>query len=119
MLAARKKFRNQALFGHYRAGMPKDRDEELLARYQRVIKEVKLAVDKADPIGLLALGAPEDEYDDVVGYLVSKVMQNDEITATSVAAWIRGRYEVEPSISTLVEEVASIQTRLHSDRRDT
>jgi len=99
--------------------VPKDRNKELLARYKRVIKEVRLAVDKADPVGLLALGAPEEEYDDVVGYLVSKVMRSDEITATSVAAWIRGRYEVEPSISTLVEEVASIQTRLHSDRPGT
>jgi len=95
--------------------MAKDRNKEPLARYEGARKEVKLAVDDADPVGLLALGAPEDEYDDIVGYLVSKVMRNDEITATSVAAWIRDQYGVEPSISTLVEKVTAIQARLHSD----
>jgi hypothetical protein len=67
----------------------------------------------------LALGAPEDEYDDIVGYLVSKVMRSDEITATSLAAWIRDRYGTEPSIPTLVEKVASIQAHLHSDEPST
>jgi len=99
--------------------MPKNRNKELLARYEGARREVKLAVDGADPVGLLALGAPEDEYDDIVGYLVSKVIRNDEITVASVAAWIRDRYGLEPSVSTLVEKVASIQAHLHSDKPST
>jgi hypothetical protein len=96
--------------------MPKNRNKELLARYEGARRDVKLAVDDADPVGLLAMGAPEDEYDDIVGYLVSKVIRNDEITVTSVTAWIQARYGIEPSVSTLVEKIASLQTHLHSDK---
>jgi hypothetical protein len=95
--------------------MPKNRNKELLARHQAARAKVKVCVDDADPVGLLALGAPEDEYDDIVGYLVSKVIRNDEITVTSVEAWIQDRYGVEPSVSTLVEMIASMQTHLHWD----
>lgn len=98
--------------------MPKNRNKELLARYEVARREVKIAVDAADPVGLLAQGAPHDEYDDIVGYLVRKVMRNDEITAISLAAWIRDRYEIEPSISALVEDIALIQAHLHSDKAE-
>jgi hypothetical protein len=63
------------------------------------------------------MGAPEDEYDDIVGYLVSKVMRNDEIAATSLHAWMGDRYGVEPSIPTLAARVTAIQATLHADQR--
>ena len=93
--------------------MPKDPNKEHLARYEKARVEVKRAVDDADPVGLLAMGAPGDEYDDIVGHLLSKVMRNDEITVTSLASWIRDRYGVEPSVSALVEQIAPIQARVH------
>ena len=72
-----------------------------------------------DPVGLLAMGAPNVEYDDIVERIVSIVMHNDEVTAASLTSWIRDRYGLEPSLSTLVETVKSIQTRVHSGETST
>ncbi len=89
-----------------------------MARYERTRADVKLAVDETDPLGLLALGAPNDEYDDIVERLVSMAMHNDEITTTSLSTWIRDRYGLEPSLATLVETAKAIQIHVHSGKRD-
>ncbi|MEJ7764670.1 MAG: hypothetical protein WKF86_04170 [Acidimicrobiales bacterium] len=58
--------------------------------YDRVRAEVKRVVDAADPIGLLATGAPDDEYDFEVTDLVKLVLGPREITADRVdAVWTR------------------------------
>jgi hypothetical protein len=46
---------------------------------------VKRAVDRADPIGLLALGAPPDEYDPEVRSLVQRLARRGDLTGLDVA----------------------------------
>ena len=58
--------------------------------YDRVRAEVKRVVDAADPIELLATGAPDDEYNFEVTDLVKLVLGPREITAGRVdAVWTR------------------------------
>lgn len=42
-------------------------------RYEALVAATARAIDAADPIGLLAMGAPEDEYSPEVGTIVPKV----------------------------------------------
>src|SRR5687767_15191250 len=46
---------------------------EALRRYQALVSAVKAALDSADPIGLLEIGAPSDEYEPEVGSIVPRV----------------------------------------------
>lgn len=46
---------------------------EALRRYHALVAAVKAALDSADPIGLLEMGAPSDEYDPEVGSIVPRV----------------------------------------------
>lgn len=40
-----------------------------------MVTAVKAAIDSADPIGLLKMGAPADEYEPEVGSIVPRVMK--------------------------------------------
>jgi hypothetical protein len=53
---------------------------ELKAQYKQLCAVVLSALSEADPIGLLALGAPADEYEPEVGTIVPRLR-----TATSEA----------------------------------
>jgi hypothetical protein len=91
------------------------RNRELSQLYDTAWTEVKQAVDKADPEGLLAMGAPSDEYDDAVSRLVRKVLKGEAITAADLAEWFTDNYGIDTAdsaVEALVDELTSIQTRL-------
>jgi len=68
------------------------RKAELKARHWETWIAVKRAVDDADPERLLALGCPNDEYDDLVVYLTGRVLGRNPLSLESRSAWLRARY---------------------------
>jgi hypothetical protein len=48
-------------------------------KYKALIAAVKATIDAADPIGLLELGAPIDEYEPEVGSIVPRVLKAADI----------------------------------------
>ena len=52
---------------------------EAKKRYKRLFSEVRALLNEADPIGLIAMGAPDDEYEPEVGTILPRLPQ-----ATSV-----------------------------------
>ncbi len=55
---------------------------------------VKAAVDELDPEGLLAMGAPRDEYDPEIADFVAQIARGEPMTAESVTStwerWFEG-----------------------------
>ena len=52
---------------------------ELRRLHQETWIKVKKAVDDADPEGLLAMGAPTDEYDDAVAELTRRLLKGEAV----------------------------------------
>ena len=78
---------------------------------------MKLAVNAADPQGFLGLGAPDDEYDDVVAYLIRPVTRGEDVDSVALQAWFRKVYGSEgnpKTIERLVEEMNRL-SRTSSD----
>jgi len=53
-------------------------------RYQALVAAVERAINEADPIGLLDLGAPSDEYAPEIGTIIPRLVKAhgvDEVTA--------------------------------------
>jgi hypothetical protein len=48
---------------------------------------VKTAVDESDPEGLLALGAPDDEYDDAIAELARRLIHDEGLERAAIEAW--------------------------------
>ena len=62
-------------------------------RYQVLVEAVERAINQADPIGLLEIGAPSDEYAPEIGTIVPRVVsarQLDEVTAVLHEEFLRG-----------------------------
>jgi hypothetical protein len=58
-----------------------------------VFNEVKRAIDQLDPEGLLAAGAPADEYDSEAQAFASVVLDGEPITPAVVrAVWVERFY---------------------------
>jgi hypothetical protein len=94
------------------------RDRKLSQLYDAAWAEVKQAVDASDSEGLLTTGSPSDEYDDAVGLLVSRVLRGESITAPDLSAWFADRYGLaatSSAVGALVDDLTSIQTRLHTN----
>jgi hypothetical protein len=53
---------------------------EALRRYEALVAVVKVALDSADPIGLLEIGTPGDEYEPEVGTIVPRVAKATDVT---------------------------------------
>lgn len=64
--------------------------------YDEVRAKVKTIVDHADPEGLLALGCPEDEYDDAVGHLTPSVLRNTAVDKQAIERWFGQVYGAAP-----------------------
>lgn len=64
---------------------PDDGPEKAMkARYQVLVAAVERAINDADPIGLLELGAPSDEYAPEIGTIVPRlasVKRLNDVTA--------------------------------------
>jgi hypothetical protein len=91
----------------YRENM-NSRDRERSKLYEATWANVQLAVNAADPQGFLALGSPDDEYDDVVAYLVRPVTRGEVVDPTALQAWFRKVYGSEgnpETVERLVEEM--------------
>jgi hypothetical protein len=54
-------------------------EREAMRRYDELVAAVKAAVDAADPIGLLELGAPIDEYEPEIGTIVPRVAKAADV----------------------------------------
>jgi len=84
------------------------RDRKLSKLYEATWAKVKSAVDAADPQGLLALGSPDDEYDDLVAYLVRPVARGEQVDSASLQDWFRSVYGGKgnpKTVERLVEEM--------------
>jgi hypothetical protein len=75
----------------------KRRKAELKTRHWGTWSAVKRAVDDADPERLLAMGCPNDEYDDAVVYLADRVLERDQLSLESLSGWFRAIYGSEPN----------------------
>ena len=92
------------------------RHDRLQKLYDRVRSEVKEAVDEADPEGLLAMGAPPDEYDDAVTDLTRRVLNGEVIEQDGVERWFLDRYGLASSdAEVLVARLGVIQARALGD----
>jgi len=84
-------------------------------RYDKAWVEVKRVVAAADPIGLLAGGAPDDEYDPEVTDLVRLVLGPSEITRDRVDAvwtrWFGQEYSLGGTAHNMAGELALIRSQ--------
>ena len=74
-----------------------ERQRELRRLHQETWIKVKKAVDDADPEGLLAMGAPTDEYDDAVAELTRRLLKGEAVDERGIAAWFAATYGLAPS----------------------
>jgi hypothetical protein len=91
------------------------RDQELSKLIVATWTKVKAAVDAANPQELLALGFPDDEYDDVVGYLVRPIARGGQVDPIALQDWFRSVYGGEghpEAVEKLVEAVNSLSRTL-------
>jgi hypothetical protein len=86
--------------------------------YAEAVTAVRELVNRIDPMGLIAVGAPVDEYDNEVSDLVRLVMRRDRIGAEHVDAiwrrWFGDSYaSVDNSgmLAEQAEELRHLQTR--------
>lgn len=56
-------------------------------RYKALVAAVEQAINDADPIGLLELGAPADEYSPEIGTIVPRVVQAQNVDEITVALY--------------------------------
>ena len=89
-----------------------DPNNQLQKLYESVRSEVKAAVDEADPEGLLAMGAPSDEYDDAVTELTRRVLKGEVVEHDGVERWFLDQYGLASSgAAALVARLVVIQAR--------
>ena len=70
-----------------------ERSKELGRLYEATLQRVRQAVNATDPGDLLAMGAPDDEYDDAVGDLTRRLLKGEPIDEVSVASWAESWFE--------------------------
>lgn len=93
------------------------RVKQLQARHWETWIAVKRAVDGADPEAFLAMGCPNDEYDDAVAYLAERMVRNNSVSEDGLAAWFRGFYGAEPdsdAVRQLLDSLDGIRQILRS-----
>jgi hypothetical protein len=86
------------------------RKAELKKRHWVTWSAVKRAVDDADPERLLAMGCPNDEYDDAVVYLADRVLERDQLGLESLSGWFRANYGSEPDTDAIRLLLDSLET---------
>jgi hypothetical protein len=84
--------------------------------YDEVTAEVKALVDRADPEGLLGMGAPADEYDDAVAELTRRVLKDEPLDSASIERWFSSVYGAAPAgAGALAQELAKLRQRAQND----
>jgi hypothetical protein len=64
-------------------GQPSSNARRGRARYQALLAAVERALNEADPVGLLAAGAPADEYTLEIGSIVPRVAKAQSVEAVT------------------------------------
>lgn len=86
-------------------------------RYKEAFAATTEVVNRHDPIGLIEIGAPDDEYDPEVGDLVRMVLRNDPIEESDVeGVWIRWfgdtyRMGGSNSLAAMTRDLRGLQAR--------
>jgi hypothetical protein len=94
-----------------------ERAKALSLLYEEVKARVKALVDQADPEGLLAMGAPSDEYDDAVGELTRHVLKDKPIDRGAVERWFGTVYGMAPAgTDDLVQELETVRQEAQNRR---
>jgi hypothetical protein len=84
--------------------------------YETTWQRVKEAVNASNPEGLLALGAPDDEYEDAVGDLTRRLLKGELTNEAWLSSWFQDRYGLVASVRVLVNRLVSIATDLQRER---
>jgi hypothetical protein len=84
--------------------------------YKDAVAAVREVVNKFDPMGLLKIGAPEDEYDPEVAGLVRLVMRRETFDDQAVAAvwqrWFGDQHGVDGSaLAAQTGDLQALQAR--------
>jgi hypothetical protein len=93
-----------------------ERSKELELLYETTWRRVKDAVNATDPEGLLALGSPDDEYEDAIGELTRRLLKGEPIDDGWLSSWFQDRYGLAASVGVLVERLTGIAVDL--ERKD-
>jgi hypothetical protein len=94
-----------------------ERSKELELLYETTWRRVKDAVNASDPEGLLALGSPDDEYEDAVGELTRRLLKGEPTDEGWLSSWFQDRYGLAASVVVLVDRLAAITADLESQIR--
>jgi hypothetical protein len=86
------------------------------ARYDSALAAVKKVVDEHDPVGLLEIGAPSDEYDPEIADLVRLVLGPNRPTEESVSDVWRRWFGEDHGIGHAA--LADALARLHDQYRE-
>jgi hypothetical protein len=88
-------------------------------RDRQLMAEVLLRVRRWDPVGLDTIGAPEDEYECLVGPISSALRRGDSVSelAAAVESQVAEHFGVEPAGSlAFAEDLIRWQARLQTPR---
>lgn len=81
-------------------------------RYAEAVAAVREVINRLDPIGLIAIGAPEDEYDSEVTDLVRLVMRPQEFNEDEVDAvwrrWLGDDYATMHNVHSLPDQAREL-----------
>lgn len=96
-----------------------ERARALSRLYDEVTAQVKMLVDRADPEGFLAMGAPSDEYDDAVAELTRRVLGDDPLDRDAIQRWFSSVYGAAAAgADALAEELEKLRQRAPNVRPD-
>jgi hypothetical protein len=94
-----------------------ERAKALSRLYDEVKARVKALVDQADPEGLLAMGAPPDEYDDAVGEMTRHALKDQPVERRAVERWFSTVHGVAPAgTDDLVTELETLRQEAQNRR---
>ena len=89
-----------------------DRSKELERLYEATWQRVKEVVNGSDPEGLLALGFPDDEYDDAVREITRRLLKGEPTDEMTLSQWFESQYGARASVAELVEHLSPIAADL-------
>ena len=92
--------------------MDKTEKKELNQKYKSDFEQLRKLVNSFDPISLIVVGAPEDEYDCLTGKILSYVYnQKTKIEMTNMV-----RHEIENHFGLVIEEEFKEKFNIESEK---
>ena len=83
--------------------------------YEAIWAETHRVVNNVDPEGLLEMGAPDDEYDDVVGMLTRHLIDGTRLLPYELESWFSVHYGSKSrteAASEIVKRLDEVRGRL-------